>query len=126
MGRLVELTVVYPVTVAEVQACATRVAALMTQIKGRVVIVGDIRNSPALHPDVAEAFGKLMRADNPRIERSALLVGEGAVLGLQVERMVREAKNPMRRMFRSAAAALTWLGEVTTVEERARLVEMLG
>jgi PIN domain nuclease of toxin-antitoxin system len=126
VGRLVELTVASPVTVAEVQACIDRFAALAIEIKGKFVVVVDIRKAVAFSQDVAGSFGKLMRADNTRLERSAILVGESAVLSLQMDRMVREAQNPMRRTFRSADALVTWFGAVLSLDERARVSEFLA
>jgi hypothetical protein len=67
----------------------------------------------------------MMRADNPAVERNALLVAPRTVMGLQLERMVREAGHPGRRVFRDAPSLLVWLGEVLTVEEHTELQRFL-
>jgi hypothetical protein len=47
------------------------------------------------------------------------------VLGLQIQRMIREANNPNRRAFRDPDALVAWLGEVLSVQERIRLAAVL-
>lgn len=126
VGRLIEMTVVTPVTLQELGACLTHFTALATKLPGKFVPVADCRRAHTFPQDVAEGFGKLMRSDNPRIERAAILVGESAVLSMQIERMVREAQNPARRTFRARDAILSWVGEVLNNEERARFAQFLA
>jgi hypothetical protein len=126
VGRLVEQTLAAPVTSADLQRCVNRLMALATELPGKFILVSDCRNVLTLAPDVADGFAKVMRADNRRLERSALLLGDSATLNLQVERMVRESSNPMRRTFRTTDALITWLAEVLTADERARLAVLLG
>lgn len=126
VGRVVELTLEAPVTPADLQGCVSRLMVMATAITSKFLLVSDCRKVHTLAPEVADGFGKLMRSDNRRLERSALLLGESATLNLQVERMVRESQNPMRRTFRTADALVTWLGEVMTPAERARITELLA
>jgi hypothetical protein len=125
-GRLIEMIVASPVTMDEQAAGAIRLAALAGALPAKFVIVADCRLAHTFPPDVADGFGKLMRSDNPRIQRSAILVGRSALLTLQVERIVREAQNAARRMLREPDAVLSWLGEVLDAEERARLAAFLA
>jgi hypothetical protein len=96
------------------------------KLAGQVVISGDYRRMRILSPDVAEKFVVMLTAANPRVERSAILCSpDHATALLQIERTVKQAANPSRRTFRDAAELSAWLGEVLTVEERARLFSFL-
>jgi hypothetical protein len=69
----------------------------------------------------------LLERGNPRLERSAILLSqEHATFNLQVERVVREAKNSARRTFRDAAAMVAWLGESLTAAERDSVARFLS
>jgi hypothetical protein len=59
-------------------------------------------------PDGADALIDRMRADNPRITRSAFVVGDGTA-ALQLKRMIRDAGSEKRRTFRKFAQAMLWL-----------------
>jgi hypothetical protein len=71
-------------------------------------------------PEDAEQMLAVMRADNPRVERTAILVNGDALFGMQMERLVRAAAARNRRVFRSGSAAVAWLSEVLSPEEIAR------
>ena len=58
---------------------------------------------------------------DPRVERTAFLIGESAIFALQVERIIRSSNNPNRRAFREAAELLHWLEEVLTLGEQVQL-----
>ena len=60
----------------------------------------------------------MLKSDNPKVERSAVLIGNSSVFGLQLERMFREAGNPGRRVFRSVDTIVTWLDESLDEAER--------
>jgi hypothetical protein len=63
-----------------------------------------------------------MKSDNPKIFRSALLLNEDApTLVLQIGRMLKEAKNPMRRTFFDAKELVQWLDADLRDDERAAL-----
>jgi hypothetical protein len=97
---------------------------LVTQAKGPVVVVTDMTAVTVLPPAIADMLLGLMRSDNPRIERHALLVGTSAVFGLQAERLFREAGNPGRRVFRDRAVLVSWLKEVVGPREAERLAAL--
>jgi len=64
----------------------------------------------------------LMRADNPYIERSGILVSGSAVMSLQVQRMLSEAASTGKRQHFTAKELLyAWLDEVLLPEESLRL-----
>ena len=92
-----------------------------------VVICADYRPLTVFADDVAEAYRSMLLQFNPRVARSVILVAKnGAVAQLQLTRLVREAENADRRVVNDPAAARTWLGEVLTPQERARLAEFVG
>ncbi len=68
-----------------------------------------------------------MKSDNLRIERSALLLTDAsATLLLQMERLVREAANPARRIFLDRQDLRGWLHLVLSQEEGVALEEFLA
>jgi hypothetical protein len=67
-----------------------------------------------------------MRSENPKIERSApLLDSSSATFALQVDRMVRQASHPGRRIFRDRAELRDWLQEPLGPDERTALEAFL-
>jgi hypothetical protein len=89
----------------------------------RKILCADLRACRVLLPEVADSLLDAMRRDNPVLERSAILVSESALFGLQMERLVREAKNPNRRTFREEAEILNWVSEILTLGERRRAAD---
>ena len=79
-----------------------------------------------LPPPVAERLVALLQRGNPHVERSAILLArEHATFNLQVERLVREAKNPARRTFRETKPMIDFLGAVLTPAEKAHVSAFL-
>lgn len=125
-GRLIEARLASPFTAIEVEACIARIRALILAITQKVVFCVDTTGVAVLPPDAADKFLAMMRADNPRIERTVyLLPPQSAIVGLQIERLIRDAKNPARRTYRDIAAAEAWLNEVLSPREQERLKQFL-
>jgi hypothetical protein len=125
VGRLIEVRIASPIEPQEVVDFKATLGGILGKMSGRVLIAVDLLRANVFGPEVATGFGAIMRSDNPRVERSALLVGEGALFSMQIERLVREAENPARRTFRSDVAMAKWLGEVATPPELERLQRFL-
>ncbi len=122
VGRLVELTIVAPVSLEEATRSFIEARTCVNSVAGgKAVTVADLRGSDVFSPEVADKFTLLMRAQNLYIQRSATLVAEGATASLQFLRMVREAGYASRRVFKQRHELETWLGEVLTRPERERL-----
>ncbi|HTU60134.1 MAG TPA: hypothetical protein VMF89_16895 [Polyangiales bacterium] len=102
---------------------ATFVAEMIRAPAGqRIVTVADWRRWPIMDERAAERFAQRMSGNNPRVARSAALVSaESPIANLQFARLIRESNLDDRRMFTSAAALMTWLAEVLTPQEQARL-----
>ena len=53
----------------------TDIRAVLTKAAGKLVLCADARELGVLAPDVSARFIGLFRHDNPKVERSALIVG---------------------------------------------------
>ena len=124
-GRLVTICISAPFGPEDVPPFLQGIGKILLEGPARVVTCMDLRASSILAPEAAEQLIGLMRKDNPRIERTALVLSDNALVGLQVARMIREAGNPNRRTFHEAAQAVTWLEEVLTVSEAMALRKFL-
>jgi hypothetical protein len=121
-GRLITLRLASPVSDEESLAVVNDVKRALGAVTGRGVICTELTGAKTFSQPVAERFTALMRADNPKIERSAFLIApEAATFGLQIERMIREAGNPSRRTFRERAHIEAWVAELLGADERVAL-----
>lgn len=125
VGHLVEVRLASPLTLEEVQQFALEYSKKAGEVHGKYVGVVDITHAMLLPAPVAEALIQLLSRAAERVERTAVLVGEGATFAMQVERIIRNAASPNRRAFRDAATLREWLRDVLTVEERVRLARFL-
>jgi hypothetical protein len=107
-------------TVDEARVLAAQVGAAIKQAPGPVIASADFRPANIFAQEVIDVFLALLKSDNPKIDRSGHLVGT-AMLALQIERMVREANNPRRRVFRTVSDAVAYLGEALTIPQLAWL-----
>jgi hypothetical protein len=125
-GRLVTFRVVPPVDDANAEAAARALRAAVTAIPGPVLICSDVSEARTFSDRTVQQFVSLMKADNPKVERSAFLLDPGAAtFALQLERMVREASSPARRTFREARALTEWLLPLLTPQEAEALEAFL-
>jgi len=124
VGRLVEFRFPERMTAEIAADFVQKTKLLLLARKQRVVTLGDLRRTKVMPPEVAQLIIALMKHDNPLVERTAFLYSDPAY-GLQIERGIREANNPNRRTFTSAALANAWLGELLDEKERARLLDFL-
>jgi hypothetical protein len=74
----------------------------------------------------ADLLLKVMREDNPKVERTAILVHGDALLEMQIERLIRAAALPNREVFRLAGSAVLWLRPNLTPAELASLQAFTG
>jgi hypothetical protein len=117
-GRLVTFRVVPPVDDANADAAARALRATVMGLPGPVVICSDVTEARTFSDRTVQQFVALMKADNPKIERSAFLLDPAsATFALQLERMVREASSPARRTFRDARSLCEWLIPLLTPQE---------
>jgi hypothetical protein len=127
-GRLIEARIQALRTMPDVDAY---VAALTRQTEildpARGILCADHRPVAIYPPPVADRLAELFSMMNTRLDRIAVIVAPtNATLSMQLQRIVREANNPSRRVFQEAAGARDHLAEVLTEPERVRLAEFLG
>jgi hypothetical protein len=120
VGRLVEVRPEKLTTVEDVRAQSAAVGKLMRELGSEAIFCVDWRRLRVLAPDVATALSDAMRTSNTMTVRSAALINAHATFAMQAERIIREANNPMRRVFRDAQEMLAWLGELMTPREAER------
>lgn len=129
VGRLIEVNCRAGFrTVADLEAIADKADLAFRRLAGeKAVIVADWRTAPVLHPPVAHAMLQASLAENPYVERSALLHSPTQATSiLQLFRLVKEAAHQDRRVFTEPAELCAWLDESLSAGERLRLREFLG
>jgi len=127
VGRLLEARVNALADVADVDAYSEAVGRSIAGTRsGTVILCADHRAVAVYAPPVADELAELFSRMNTRLERVAILVSaRNATLSMQLQRIVREAKNPARRVFDEASEAASFLHDALTDAERARLAKFL-
>ncbi len=127
VGRLYEHRLGTLSAVDELAALRERGIAVMKASPSPVVVCADYRNVKFVKAELVAQFIEFLKAVNPKIERSGVLLAPGnAIFTLQMTRMVREADFPNRRTFTEPRELEGWLGEVLTAPERTRLGAFLS
>jgi hypothetical protein len=122
VGRLVEARLFQLQSADEVSIFQAAMRDGFRKAGPKSVICADWRPAGVLSPEVAEGIIGLLRVGNAFFERSAILLAQDqALFGMQVERVVREARNPSRRTFRDSLKMRKWLAEVLDAEEVRRM-----
>lgn len=126
-GRLVEIRAGAPLEGDDVERFKRKLADFLDSSAVPMVVCADIAGLRILPPNLAQELVWVMRHDNPRIERSAILLpGDRAALELQFDRLLEEAANPNRRCFQDAGDLERWLGVVLSKPECIRLGRFLA
>lgn len=123
VGRLIEVRFWSPILVEEPGAWRRDHERMIAAMLNTYVFFVDLGDAPVFPPDMIEAFSATMRNET-RLLRMALLLGASPTLGLQMQRLVRDAQHPHRRIFREPREAETYLSEILTLSERTRLHEL--
>jgi hypothetical protein len=122
VGRVVEVRVRRLGALSDVESLNSRFCEAVRQAGAGAMICGDFRGASPLSREVADAWSRAMREANPGIARSALLVDPANVtFNLQIERIVRCAGNPERRVFADVTDLRTWMECDLTEREREAL-----
>jgi hypothetical protein len=130
VGRLVEVRIEAGYrSVEDLEAMAGMVTAAFDQVPNHesVVLVADWRRCDTLMgAGIADRAVEVLTRVNPRILRGALVLQPDSPTAImQLVRIVKESNHPNWQIFTSTEALCQWLGEVTSPEERARLVALL-
>ena len=121
VGRLIELRVESPVTYEELLQFHDTLAKVCKPIRGQLSVCTDLAGATVFTQPVTKLWTSIIKQESPLVDRNAVLVGEGAVFSMQVERIIREAGHQNRKAFLSPTELTAWLGEILTVRERTRL-----
>jgi hypothetical protein len=121
VGRLFEIRVQPPLSVEELKGFHPQVVRILGRVPGQLIGCTDLRKARVFNLDVADRLMAIIRAEAPRVERNAYLVGESAVFSMQIARVIRAAGIPSRKAFTSPDEAVTWLSESLTEPELRRL-----
>lgn len=124
VGGLLEIRVASPLSMDDAMALFKQIYKAMPRGTVSRVMV-DARGLRIVDPAVIDAIVIMMKQDNPAVQRNAFLLDSGALLGIQAERMLKELGASNRRSFQLRSEAESWLGEVCSQEERARLRRFL-
>jgi len=125
VGRFAELRFGSIFTITELPLFRSKLTEIWQGLSGKVVFCVDLRQLEKFGPEEEKTLIGVMQADNPRVERSAMLVNPSGRFGVQVLKMIQEADNRARRVFRDAKDVQVWLAPVLTAAESARLAEFL-
>jgi hypothetical protein len=120
VGRLVEARLTTGDS-TEVAACLSAITGIVVRATRPVVGLFDVSQIRVLGRAEADLLLKVMRDDNPRVERTAILVQGDALLEMQIERLIRASASPNRKAFRLAGHAVRWLSPSLGPTELARL-----
>jgi hypothetical protein len=123
VGRLIEIRVVPPLSMDDATRFLQDVVRLTSAQPAKIVCCTDLRTGTrTIDPDSIDFIAAIMRSENPKLERNALVVSSmSPTFALQMERMVKTAGTVQRRIFKTRGEAEAWLGEALTGAERARL-----
>jgi hypothetical protein len=119
VGKLVEARLTSADSRA-VAACLSAIADTVAKAPCPVVGLLDMTQVRVLGQEEAQLLLSVMRGDNARVQRTAIVINADPLFGMQMERLVRAAGLPQRQVFRVPARAVGWLAEVLSAEETAR------
>ena len=130
VGRLIEVRVESGYRSVEdvdlMLAEYTRVVAKLPAAQ-RLVTAIDWRRCPVMSATASERMVPIMQRANPRAERTAALASRDSPIAvMQFNRIIAESKHPDRRLFYDPEKLVTFLGEVLTAPETARLRAFLS
>lgn len=130
VGRLLEVRVAAGYrSVGDVSAVFQQVAREVAKLPPgtKHVTVVDWRHCPLMAPEATEFLIERMVSVNPATERSAAIARQDAPVAiLQFLRLIRDAGSSDRRLFFHEDELCTWLVEVLSPAEEARLRAFLS
>lgn len=126
VGRLIEVRLVTPISVKDIAGIGAGLIALFQRLPDKCVCVSDVTRATPFTPEEADRVLEVFKADNPRLERSAILLDHGTTFHQQLERLVSQAKNPARRCFQDPDELKAFLVTALTDEEHGRLARFLS
>lgn len=126
MGRLLLVRMQSPVNAEEVAKMTQQITVVVMAASSRLVGVTDLRGLSLLPVELTDLIVAMFRRNASRIDRSGLLLSDGALAWLQIDRVLRESQNAARRAFRDRFELEIWLGEVLTPLEKLEVHKFLA
>ncbi|HEY8206483.1 MAG TPA: hypothetical protein VIG99_03310 [Myxococcaceae bacterium] len=126
VGRLLEVRLVAPVSVVDIDITRERLGLFFRTFPGKLVACGDFSRADVFLPDVATRVLETFKHDNPKIERSGILVSASAIFSIQLERLISQANNPARKCFRDPFEVKAFVGNLLTHDEHGRMAAFLS
>jgi len=118
VGRVVEVRVRNVSTLADVQAINAQVAMALHRAGPGAIICADHRSGSPFSGPIADVWSRGMRVANERILGAALLLDPlNTMFNLQIERIVKCAGGPTRRLVTGLGEMRAWLGNSLSVAE---------
>ncbi len=126
VGRLIEIRVRHLRAVEQLHEMSAHVVREAHKAPSRPIIFGDYRWTSPFSQDVGDEWSRSMRGFNESVAFSAILLARANVtFNLQIERVVRCAGNPGRRLFYDALQLHDWVAERATTPEVTRVAQLL-
>lgn len=126
-GRLIEIRLWRLRDTDDLSALGASIDHEARRLPSRALIFADHRRASPIPPCVADSWSRCMRAHKENVVLSAILLERSnETFNLQIERVVRCAWNPARRVFYDGRELRDWLGQVGSEAELARLDELLA
>ncbi|MCC6554525.1 MAG: hypothetical protein IT372_16220 [Polyangiaceae bacterium] len=127
VGRLVEVRVQSIRTRADAELFMREVMACVSRTPTRSILCADHRSVPIYPRDVVNQLIALFASVNPHVDRAGILIApSNATFSMQIERILREAQSPHRRMFYDPDQMVAWLAEILTEAEAVRMRTFLS
>jgi hypothetical protein len=131
VGRLLELRLAGNPSVEDADQferdAHSNISRIVRETKKPIVVCSDLRASHLFKPEVSEKLIHTMKGASPNLERNGILGNNSALLFLQLARFVKETtQDSRRRVFTDVEPMLSWLDEVLTPAERARMRQFLN
>ena len=123
-GRLVEIRIWSPVSLEEAVRWGNDHDDMVDSLSGQYICFVDLIDATVFPQNVVDAYVATMK-NEPRLLRTATLLNQSPTLSMQIQRMIREANSPDRKVFRDPEELLRWLAEVLDAPEQARLSHLL-
>lgn len=121
VGKLLEVRYSSPTNFEEARDLQMNVASCLAKLPGNVITCADFRGMTVVAPELGDLFVGMLRKDNNKIARNGYLINGSAILGLQLERVLREVNHPGRRAFRHRVELEQWLDEALAPNEQGRM-----
>ena len=125
VGRLIELRQTKHIDMQQLQDSFPFFQKILESRADKFVMGTDWRGMNLLSSDVSNVLVEIMRSENARIERQAVIIDPKSIVGLQIKRMFEQGGGQSRMVFESPVEASRWLSELLTPEESQQLKRFL-